>query len=254
MSGRARDEVAAVLLAWRFLTRVPIPRVPAWTPARMAAAPRWFPAVGAVIGAAGAFVLVAAASVLPMPVAVLLSTAATVALTGALHEDGLADTCDGMGAATRERALEIMRDSRLGTFGALGLGLTLATKVATLAAMPVGPAAAALLAGHAASRLSSLVVVATSTYARETGAGGFTAQGIGGGALAVAAATTVVAAAGLAWVALGLALAGAAGLAAGHLLARGLFERRIGGYTGDCLGATQQLSEVGLYLGVLAWL
>ena len=97
-------------------------------------------------------------------------------------------------------------------------------------------------------------MVATRTYVRETGAGGFTAQGIGAGGLAVAAATAVVAAAGLAWVAPGLALAGAAGLAAGHLLARGLFERRLGGYTGDCLGAVQQLSEVGLYLGVLAWL
>ncbi len=254
MSGRVRDEVAAVLLAWQFLTRVPLPRAPAYTPARMAAAPRWFPAVGAVIGVAGACVLVAAASVLPMAVAVLLSTAATVALTGALHEDGLADTCDGMGAATRERALEVMRDSRLGTFGAVGLGLTLATKVAALAAMPAGLAAAALIAGHAASRLSSLVVVATRTYVRETGAGGFTAQGIGAGGLAVAAATAIMAMGGLVWGAGGLALASAAGLAAGHLLARGLFERRLGGYTGDCLGAVQQLSEVGFYLGVLAWL
>ena len=172
----------------------------------MAAAPRYFPAVGAVIGAAGACVLVAAASVLPMAVAVLLSTAATVALTGALHEDGLADTFDGIGAATRERALEIMRDSRIGTYGALGLGLMLAPKVAALAAMPAGLAAAALVAGHAASRLSSVVVVATSRYVRETGAGGFTAQGLGAGGLAVAAATALWLG-GLVWGAGGLALA-----------------------------------------------
>ena len=255
MSGRVRDEVAAVLLAWQFLTRVPLPRAPAYTPARMAAAPRWFPAVGAVIGVAGACVLVAAASVLPMAVAVLLSTAATVALTGALHEDGLADTCDGMGAATRERALEVMRDSRLGTFGAVGLGLTLATKVAALAAMPAGLAAAAL--DRRARREPAVEPRggrdAAPTCARPARAGSRRR----GSARAVwrwPRRRRSWRWAGLCGAAGGLALASAAGLAAGHLLARGLFERRLGGYTGDCLGAVQQLSEVGLYLGVLAWL
>lgn len=254
MRRRLADEAAALVLACQFLTRLPSSRV-AYTPERMAAAPRYFPAVGAFVGVAGAAMLLAAARVLPMPVAVLLSLGVTLALTGALHEDGLADTFDGLGGATRERALEIMRDSGTGTYGVLAIGLTLATKVTALAAMPAGLAAAALVTGHAASRLSSVLVIATSRYVREAGAGGFTAGGIGAGGLAVAVATGAVFVAGMGavWGA-ATALAAVGGLAVGHLLARLVFERRLGGYTGDCLGATQQLSEAAMYVGVLAWL
>jgi adenosylcobinamide-GDP ribazoletransferase len=253
MSPRLNDEAAALLLAVQFLTRLPTGD-PGFTPARMAASPRYYPLVGALVGALGALVLLAAGAALPWPVAVLASTAATVALTGALHEDGLADTFDGLGGATRERSLAIMRDSRLGSFGALALGLTLAAKVAALAALPAALAAAALVAGHGASRLSSVAVVATSRYLRPAGAAGFTAEGIGAGGLALAAATGGLCLLGLAAVA-GLAAAGAAlGLVAGHALARVSFERRLRGYTGDCLGAVQQLSELGLYLGLVAWL
>jgi adenosylcobinamide-GDP ribazoletransferase len=199
-------------------------------------------------------VLLAAGAVLPEAPAVLLSMAATAALTGAFHEDGLADTLDGIGGADRARALEIMRDSRIGTFGTVGLGLTLALKAAALVAMPAWIAAAALVAAHAASRLSALIVVATGQYLRPEGTGGFTADGLGTGDLLVGGGTGLLclgllgAAAGT-----GAAVAGLGGLAAGHLIARAVFERRLGGYTGDCLGATQQLSEAGLYLGVLAW-
>jgi len=112
-----------------------------------------------------------------------------------------------------------------------------------------------LVAAHAASRLSALAVIATSTYARPAGTGGFTAAGVSRKAMTFAAAA--VAALLLAItpaVGIGPVLGGLIGLAAGHLLPRALYERRLGGYTGDCLGATQQLSEVGFYLGVLAWL
>jgi adenosylcobinamide-GDP ribazoletransferase len=253
MSSRLRDEAAVLLLAVQFLTRLPLGD-PGFTPARMAASPRYYPLVGAFVGGLGALVLLVAGAALPWPVAVLASTAATVALTGALHEDGLADTFDGLGGATPERSLAIMRDSRLGTFGAIALGLTLAAKVTALAALPPGLAAAALVAGHGASRLSSVTVVASSRYLRPAGAAGFTAEGIGAGGLALAATTGGLCLAGLAAVA-GIAAAAAAafGLAAGHALARSCFERRLGGYTGDGLGAVQQLSELGLYLGLVAW-
>lgn len=256
MRRRIRDEAAALALAWQFLTRVPLPRAVGFTPARMAASQAWLPTVGLLVGAVGAIVLLAAARVLPPVPAVILSTAATVALTGAFHEDGLADTFDGVGAGPdRERRLAIMRDSRLGTYGSVGLGLVLALKVATLASLAPPLAATALVAGHGASRASAMLVVATSRYVREAGAGGFTARGLGRRGL------TLVGAAALAAVLLldgtlgpGATLAGLSGLALGHLLARGLFERQLGGYTGDGLGATQQLSEVGLYLGIAAWL
>jgi adenosylcobinamide-GDP ribazoletransferase len=255
MNGRLRGELAALALAWQFLTRVPLPVAVAPSRQRLARSLRYLPAAGAVIGVAAAAVLLAAGVLLPAVVAVLVSTAATVALTGALHEDGLADTLDGLGGADRARALAIMRDSRIGSFGAVGLGLTLALKVAALAALPALVAAAALVAGHAASRLSAIVVVATSRYLRPEGTGRFTRRGVGRAGLAVAGGTGLAAllVPGLAAGA-GAVLAGVAGLALGHLAARALFERRLGGYTGDCLGATQQLSEAGFYLGLLAWL
>jgi len=254
MSGRLRTEARALALAWLFLARVPLPFEVRATGRDMAAAMRYLPAVGALIGLAGAAVLLLAGQLLPATPAVLLSIGATCLLTGALHEDGLADLFDGLGGADREHALAIMRDGRIGTYGALALGLTVATKASALAAMPLGPAAAAIVAGHATSRLSALAVIATSRYARPGGTGGFTAAGLSDRALALAAATG-----GLVLLAIGpvlgtgAVLAGAAGLLAGHLLARACFERRLGGYTGDCLGATQQLSELGFYLGVLAW-
>ncbi|MBB5220466.1 adenosylcobinamide-GDP ribazoletransferase [Amaricoccus macauensis] len=257
---RLREEAAALALAWQFLTRVPLPVAVTYTPERMAASQAWLPAVGLGIGVIGAAVLVAAAVVLPAVPAVLLSIAATVALTGAFHEDGLADTFDGVGGGPDiTRRLTIMKDSRIGTYGAVGLGLVLALKASSLAGLgPVGSpclVAATLVAGHGASRASAMLVVMTSGYVRDDGTGKFTARGLGRrgvvlvGAVGLAALLILFAAAGA-----GAAAAGLAGLMAGHLLARSLFERQLGGYTGDCLGATQQLSEVGLYLGLLAWI
>lgn len=248
----ARGEAAAFAGALGFLTRLPLPSVA--VPGGMARALRYVPAAGAVVGAIGAAVLLAAAAVLPMGPAVLLATAATALVTGALHEDGLADSFDAAGAPTRERALEIMRDSRIGTYGALALGLVVALKVSALAALAPGAAAAALVAGHAASRFSAVAVIATSRYARLAGTAGFTADGLGHGGLVVAAVTALLALLPVAATAGDAAVfAGAAGLGLGHLAARALFERRLGGYTGDSLGATQQIGEAAFYLGVAAW-
>ena len=186
----------------------------------------------------------------------LLSIAATCLLTGALHEDGLADTCDGLGAADRDRALAIMRDSRIGTYGALGLGLVLALKASALAAMRRGTAAAALVAGHAASRaVGRRSSIATSRYARAAGTGASPpraswprarARGRHRRRAAPRAPARRRRRRG--------ADAAPSASPPATLLARALFERRLGGYTGDCLGATQQLSEAGFYLGMLAWL
>lgn len=256
MRARVAEEWAVFLLALQFLTRLPLPGELGWTPERMAATPRWHPGVGAIVGlvAGGAFWL--AVQILPPVLAALVATAAGVLATGAFHEDGLADACDGLGGgATRERALEIMRDSRIGTYGAVGLGLVLAAKVAALAALPVAAVPLVLVAGHAASRASSVAVIATSAYVREHGTGKPVAAGIGPGGLAFALATGLLAVLALALVLPPEAVAGALlGLGLGHWAMRSRFERRLGGYTGDCLGAVQQTSELGLYLGVLACL
>jgi adenosylcobinamide-GDP ribazoletransferase len=259
MRVRLREEWAVFLLAVQFLTRLPLPRDVGWTPSRMAATPRWHPGVGLLVGAAAGAACWAAAGLWPPLVAALAATAFGIILTGAFHEDGLADACDGLGGGTtRERALEIMRDSRIGTYGAIGLVLVLGAKVTALAAIAeVAPAAAALalVAGHCAGRASSVVVIATGRYVREHGTGKPVADGMGAGGLAFALATGAAGMGLLGLVVPAVAVAGALlGLALGHAAMRQWYARRIGGYTGDCLGATQQTSEVGLYLGLLACL
>lgn len=251
-----REQWAILLLAIQFLTRVPVPASSGFTPERLTAATRYYPLVGAIIGGVAAMVYALALLAWPPLVAVLLSIAASLALTGAFHEDGLADMLDGVGGGlTRERALEIMKDSRIGTYGAAGLIVALALKAATLAAMPWVSVALALITGHALSRFSAIIVIATSNYVRDHGTAKPVAEGVSRPSFLIAAATSLICCVALV---LGLgpmaALMGVLGLAIGHIAMRRIFERKIGGYTGDCLGATQQASELGLYLGLLAWL
>jgi len=147
-----QHELRLFLTAIQYFTRVPVPDWVGHSAAQLNAAARYFPLVGIVVGGVGALVLLAASNVLSVWAAVVISTAVTLFLTGAFHEDGLADTFDGIGAtADRDRALEIMKDSRLGTFGALALTLVLMLKVAALAEMAAGTAALALISGHALS-------------------------------------------------------------------------------------------------------
>ena len=251
---RVREELAVFLLAVQLLTRCPIRSPDLFTETRLTASTRYYPLVGALIGALSGGVFWLAHLVFPASLAIVLATAASLLATGAFHEDGFADTCDGLGGgATRERALEIMRDSRLGTYGAAGLGLMLAAKVLALAAAPPGVVPWLLIAAHAASRSSAVLAIATSVYVRDAGIARPVADRTGPGGLAIALAT------GAAAVCLPVAattpaviLAGLAGLAVGHLVMRGLYERKLGGYTGDCLGGVQQTSELGMYLGVAA--
>ncbi len=254
MKRLAINELAVFALAVQFLTRVPIPVGEAYTPARLAAAPRYYPLVGALVGMLCAAVYALAVAALTPAVAVLLALAAGLLVTGAFHEDGLADTFDGIGGNDREGALEVMRDSRIGTYGALALGVVLATKAAALLALPPGRAAMAFVVAHGLSRLSAVLVIASSRYVRDHGIGKPTADGIGTGGLAIATLTGGLL---LAWLAATggatAALYTVAGALAGHLFMRALFERRLGGYTGDTLGAVQQLSELGVYLGLLLW-
>jgi len=258
---RWREERAVFLLAVQFLTRLPVRDPDLWSPARMAAIPRWFPAVGVLTGGLMAAVWLAAGLVLPPVVAALVTVAFGLLLTGAFHEDGFADACDGLGGGlTRERALEIMRDSRLGTYGAAGLGLMLAGRVAVLAALGTleGGAvtgAVALIAGQALSRTSAVAAVATGRYLRDHGTAKPVQEGVDRpGAAVVATSSLVVLAAAALWLPLGALAAGVGGVVLGHLLMRRAYERKLGGYTGDCLGAVQQCSEIGFLLGVLAWL
>ncbi len=162
-------EVRRLLAAVQYFTRVPVPGWVGHDQALLDDAVRYLPAVGLLVGAAGAAVLVGVAAVASMPVAVSASLIATALLTGAFHEDGLADTADGLGgAADAVRAMQIMKDSRIGTYGAMALVLALLFKFATLSSMPVRTAAMALIAAHAVSRLAAVAIMATLPYVRES--------------------------------------------------------------------------------------
>lgn len=256
MTPRWREERAAALLAVQFLTRLPVAD-PGFTPARLAASPRWYPAVGIGLGLASGAVLLAASSIWSPVLAALAAVAAGVALTGALHEDGFADLCDGLGGGrTRQRAMEIMRDSRIGAYGALGLGLVLAARVLALAEAAgtgAGAGVATLVAAQAASRGGIVALLAALPYARPDGAAsGIAAPGPRG--LAFALGIGLASVVPLAILSPGAAAAGLAGLVLGWGAVLALLRRRLGGYTGDGLGAVQVACDVGLCLGVAAWL
>ena len=250
------QQLRLFFIALQFFTRLPIPRWVGFEPAWLHHASRYVPAVGLVVAAIACGMYAVAALVLPPMVAVLLSTAAGIYATGAFHEDGFADSCDGLGGGhTRERVLEIMKDSRIGAYGAIGIGLMLATKVAALASMPKLAVLGALLAAHPLSRLMACSLIWRMEYARAEGKAKPLAQEMRSGEFAIAALTAVLSAAGsvaLGWLSLAALGAGLAGMLLATLWLARKLQQRLGGYTGDCLGAVQQLTEAVFYLGALA--
>lgn len=236
--------------ALAFLTRLPAGPLES---ADFAAAPGWFAAIGLGLGTVMAGVWFLAAWVWTPPLAALAAVAVGLLLTGALHEDGLADTFDGLGAPRpTERALEIMRDSRIGAFGALALGLGLAARVAALAALG-GLAPVALIAGQGLSRAGMTLMLRAGPYVRQSGAGTGMTGPLGSGLGLLVLATAAAAALALWAAGLGALLAGLAGLALVQLALRRWAQQRLGGITGDILGAAQVLGDLGFLLGLLAW-
>jgi adenosylcobinamide-GDP ribazoletransferase len=242
--------------ALQFFTRLPIPRWVGFEPHWLNQASRYFPLVGLVVGAMAAAVYALAAWLLPTPVAAVLSTAAGIYITGAFHEDGFADMCDGFGGGmSAERVMEIMKDSRIGAYGAIGTICILALKCTALAMLPPLTAIAALLAVHPLSRLMATALIWRLEYARAEGKAKPLAHKMHTVEFLFAAITAALPAlllgtyGWLSWPALAGGVLAAA--AVSYRLAA-MFVRRIGGYTGDCLGAVQQVTEVVFYLAILA--
>ena len=251
-------ELRLFLIALQFLTRVPVPAWVGWTPEWMHASARHYPAVGLLVGGFGAMVLWAAGHWWTAPIAVVLSMAATVWLTGAFHEDGLADTCDGLGGAvSRERSLAIMKDSRIGSYGAIALVLALITKVLLLGllvqAAGAQQAAWALFAAHVSSRLMPLFVIRTLPHVGDTAQSKSKplAESISTAGLLAGLAWWAAAMALVGWMAPGMPwLPAVMGALVGLAWMWRLLQRRLQGFSGDGLGATQQLSELLFYLGL----
>ncbi|WP_414463882.1 adenosylcobinamide-GDP ribazoletransferase [Hyphomicrobium sp. DY-1] len=244
-------EVRFFLIALQFLTRIQVKQIIPFPEDWLPRSAKYMPLVGALIGATVGLVMLAATVVFPASVAVVIGLVASVLLTGALHEDGLADTVDAFGGGSNvERRLEIMKDSRIGTYGVLALIAVLALKGTSLAA--IGPVAVigALIAAYAGGRLAAVLALAFLPYAGgdnvkvsrspvrmtrgELIVAIVTGLAVGPLVMSIAAffAATVVAFTAAAVIAI-------------------LAQRKIGGYTGDVLGAVEQVYETA-FLAVAA--
>ncbi len=260
------------LLAIQFFTRIPVTgRLAAWvgfSPEMLRASAAHFPAVGLVVGGVAAGVYAALATALPLngwtpAVAAALSTVATVLLTGGFHEDGLSDLSDGLGGSQeRERALDIMKDSRVGAFGAMALVLALVSKLVLLSllgSLSLPLAVAALVGAHGVSRTWPLWTIATLPHVGDSARS--KAKPLadqltpGGRRLGLAWGLGGLLGLGLLWPALIVPLGtGALAAGLGWALVHWRLRVRLGGFTGDGLGAAQQVAEIAFYLGVaLAW-
>lgn len=253
---RCMHQLRLFFIALQFFTRLPIPRWVGFEPDWLQHAARYFPAVGIVVAVVAAAVYALAAWIWPQPIAVLLSTAAGIYLTGAFHEDGFADVCDGFGGGnTSERVLEIMQDSRIGAYGAIGISLLLALKCVALSSLPSQAIVTSLLIAHPMSRLASAALIWRLDYVRATGKAKPLAQQMSAVEFCIAAITASLPVAVLGmtgWVSWDSVVVGMVAVASATVWLSIIFLRRIGGYTGDCLGAVQQVAEVALYLGILA--
>ncbi|QCK86685.1 adenosylcobinamide-GDP ribazoletransferase [Phreatobacter aquaticus] len=243
----------------RFYSRLPLPVLPGEDdPHRVpdfAVLARAVPMAGLVLGGLAGMILVPAALVLPALVAATLAVGCSIIMTGAFHEDGLADTADSFGGMTRDRRLDIMKDSRIGTFGGAALIIALMLKVTTLASLipqvGIGGTALALAACGALSRTAALALAFYLPPARDDGA-----------AYATGAPTPeswdqarffALLTAPLLWPAGGVAGTVTAilvivGVAFGMVA---LARRHVGGYVGDMAGATQQVSEIAVLMTLL---
>lgn len=267
--GTISREIKRFLLALQFLTRVPmgdaLSRWVGFSSIELSASARYFPWVGLLLGMLASSVWIVCGLLWSPSIAAVLTTAFTVWLTGAFHEDGLADSADALGGTvSRERALAIMKDSRIGTYGAVALILVVATRVAALASMSPPLGVLALLFAHSAGRAGACAILATLPYVRDDDSGKSKplAQSMRGRELAVAlSAPLLVALIALAVHAFHYAPAVADGqsltvffvvsaisVSAIVVWWRRVLLRRLGGFTGDTLGAAEQLIEVAIML------
>ncbi len=254
------QQLRLFLTAVQFFTRLSVPVWVGHSAAQLDQASRYFPAVGFVVGVLTAAVWWGAAQILPLHIALLLSMTAGILLTGAFHEDGLSDFVDGFGGGDNSEKIQaIMKDSHVGAYGVIAIVLALMLKFAALQQLAIYSFALALttlVAAHVISRLLAASLIYTQHYVRidDSARAKPAAQSMSHTSFAVALlfgaiATGMLACTGVSLWALGSALA-AAILMRAYLAWR--LQKTLGGYTGDCLGAVQQLTEISFYIGLLA--
>ena len=265
-----RHELVLFLSAVQFFTRVPVPSWVGHTPDKLNAAARYFPLVGTLVAMLVSAVLWASSAILPLSIALLLSMAFGIFITGAFHEDGLTDYADGMGGGfTKTRVLEIMKDSRIGAYGAITIAITLCLKyqavmeIVTRASLLT--ACLLLIVAHTLSRFAAFCIMAVLPYVREdeTSRAKPVVQSLSASSISVVLVYTLIVV-----VLVGIVLLQIVGLNQLVALRVGAYSAvfllltwgymvwrlkvRLQGYTGDCLGATQQLCKVAIYIGFVA--
>lgn len=244
-----RREARYFFAALRFFTRLPVPPWVGHSQDQLDHAARYFSIVGLIVGTLGALATWLAAWALPLSLAIVLGMAATLLVTGAFHEDGFADSCDGFGGGwDKAQVLTIMKDSRLGSYGAIGIMLMLLAKWNALVALE-GWLLFGLLAAHASSRAAAATLMYALDYVRdEDSKAKPLARRMPFAELALVWLFGFLPCLLLPWQNALFAVL----LQAVVVWAWARYSvRRIGGYTGDVLGATQQLGELAFYCGLL---
>lgn len=259
-----KKQLHIFLTAVMFYTRIPCPSWIDHSEEMLNKATIYFPLIGWIVGGVGTLAFVAFSSILPTSIAILLSMISTILLTGAFHEDGFGDVCDGFGGGwTKEKILTIMKDSRMGAYGVIGLVGILSLKYACLAEITTPQrsilgnldALIALFVAHPLSRWVAVLMLYTMTYARENDSDGKAkpvAKKLAFPAFMVA---TIWGLLPLSMVALFYQNFWILSLVLPLIILKKYleyyFNKWIDGYTGDCLGATQQIAEVIIYLSLL---
>ena len=256
-------QLVLFLVATQFLTRLPTPALAGFQSSWLSQSTRYFPLVGVLVGVINVGIWWLLAHWLPAAVSVGLMLAASLLMTGAFHEDGLADACDGFGGGmTTDRVLAIMKDSRIGAYGAIGIFVVLGLKWTALVAIPPAAFPLFVVGAHMFSRWCASGLIWRLRYVRidrdaiaapfadNLSAWEWILSGMLGvaGIVPLAVACVNISGGFEGWALLAAAIAAA--IAA--VIAAAYFRRRIGGYTGDCLGAVQQLSELAFLLAGLA--
>jgi adenosylcobinamide-GDP ribazoletransferase len=254
-----KRELQIFLTAVMFYTRIPCPKWVDHNPQFISLCTRYFPLMGWIVGGTYAGIIILSTFLFSPLISILLGIVASVLLTGAFHEDGFADVCDGFGGGwTKEKILLIMKDSRVGTYGVVGVVLIFAMKISstlelinTFGSLPF---IALLISSHSLSRLMAVTIIYSQPYAREDqdSKAKPVAMGISFSNFLIAIVfgflPFVYFLSQSNWY-FGFVLIPMVLIT--FYLSR-YFKKWIGGYTGDCLGATQQVNEIIFLLGVLA--
>ena len=250
-----KSEINNLLISLMYFTRVPVPATVNFNQHSQQQSLKYFPLIGWMVGALCALVLILSASVWPTSISILLAITAGILITGALHEDGLADCCDGFGGGWKsDQVLEIMKDSNVGAYAVIGLVLILGFKfllITEIAAIDLGLAALALSIAHSGSRMLTLLIVFKLKYVQSSAQ----SKALPMVEKPFSFEHLIIA---MLFVLIPILLIGDwaifEALVMGFIatICAGLyFHRRIQGYSGDCLGANQQLTEIVIYMSLL---